>query len=288
MKYVLVTGISTGIGNSIAQKFLSENCYVFGSVRKQEDAEKLKAQFNTPHFHPLVFDITDEPAVAQAVETVETIVGTSGLACLVNNAGIALYGPMEHFPVADLRKQFEVNVFATVALTQRFLPLLGARDAKSSRGKIIVISSAAGVMTRPFLGPYSASKHAVEAIFDAYRRELKLYGIDVVIIQPGPIRTEIWNKTLFSDAAQYNGTSYETILKQIETKTVAQIKKIAFPPSRVADTAYRAFTKKRAKVRYLVTPMKWAYKILMYVLPARCLDAYFMYELKKLQKDTNI
>ncbi|APD06033.1 dehydrogenase/reductase SDR family member 7B [Flavobacteriaceae bacterium UJ101] len=283
MKYVLITGVSSGIGNAIAKKFITEGCYVFGSVRKQEDADRLKQEFNSSNFHPLLFDITDREAVQEAVKNIEDIVGKEGLSCLVNNAGVSYYGPMEHFPIDDLRKQFEINVFATVDLTQQFLPLLGTKDLESPSGKIIVISSAAGVWTRPFLGPYSGSKHALEAIFDAYRRELKLYGIDVVIIQPGPIRTEIWDKAQMFDIEKYKGTHYEELLQKIETTAIEQIKKLAIPPSRVADKVFLAFEKKKPKARYLVTPMKLAFKIFMYVLPARWLDAYFMNELKKIQ-----
>ncbi|MFV0530031.1 MAG: SDR family oxidoreductase [Flavobacteriales bacterium] len=283
MNYILITGISSGIGKAIAGKFLNEGCYVFGSVRKQEDAKRLKQEFNTPNFYPLLFDITDQNAVKEAVKTVKNHVGKNGLACLVNNAGVSYYGPMEHFPIEDLRKQFEINVFATVNVTQQFLPLLGTEDLKNPSGKIIVISSAAGVWTRPFLGPYSGSKHALEAVFDAYRRELKLYGIDVVIIQPGPIRTEIWDKAQMFDIQKYKGTHYKELLQKIETSAIEQIKKLAIPPTRVADKVYLAFKKKKPKARYLVTPMKLAFKIFMYVLPARWLDAYFMNELKKIQ-----
>ncbi len=283
MKYVLITGVSTGIGNAIAKKFLEEGCYVFGSIRKEKDADRLKQEFNTSNFHPLLFDLTDKEAVQNAVKEAEEVVGESGLSCLVNNAGVSYYGPMEHFPIDDLRKQFEINVFATVEITQQFLPLLGTKNVNAPSGKIIVISSAAGVWTRPFLGPYSGSKHAIEAIFDAYRRELKLYGIDVVIIQPGPIRTEIWDKAQMFDIEQYKGTNYEQLLQKIESTAIEQIKKIAIPPSRVADKVFLAFQKKKPKARYLVTPMKLAFKIFMYVLPARWLDAYFMHELKKIQ-----
>lgn len=283
MKYVLITGVSSGIGNAIAKKFITEGCYVFGSVRKEQDANRLKQEFNSSNFHPLLFDITDLKAIQDAVKEVGNIVGKEGLSCLINNAGVSYYGPMEHFPIEDLRKQFEINVFATVEVTQQFLPLLGTKDLKAPSGKIIVISSAAGVWTRPFLGPYSGSKHALEAIFDAYRRELKLYGIDVVIIQPGPIRTEIWDKAQMFDIEKYKGTHYEQLLQKIETTAIEQIKKIAIPPSRVADKVFLAFKKKKPKARYLVTPMKLAFKIFMYVLPARWLDAYFMKELKKIQ-----
>ncbi|MFV0237657.1 MAG: SDR family oxidoreductase [Flavobacteriales bacterium] len=283
MKYILVTGVSSGIGNAIAKKFIAKGCYVFGSVRKEQDAERLKQAFNSPNFHPLLFDITDQKAIQKAVKIVKSTVGKEGLSCLINNAGVSYYGPMEHFPMDDLRKQFEINVFATIDVTQQFLPLLGTKDLNSPSGKIIVISSAAGVWTRPFLGPYSGSKHALEALFDAYRRELKLYGIDVVIIQPGPIRTEIWDKAQMFDIEKYKGTHYETLLQKIETTAIEQIKKLAIPPSRVADKVFLAFHKKKPKARYLVTPMKLIFKIFMYVLPARWLDNYFMNELKKIQ-----
>lgn len=282
MKNIVITGVSTGIGKATAEKFLAEGCFVIGSVRKATDAERLEQELGK-NFKALCFDITDNDAVDKAIIQIQEIVGNKGIDALVNNAGVSYYGPMQHFPVDELRKQFEINVFSTVALTQKLLPLLGATKEANHAGKIIIISSAAGVWTRPFLGPYSGSKHALEAIFDAYRRELKLYGIDVVIVQPGPIRTEIWDKAQMFDMEKYSQTDYADLLSKIETTAIEQIKKLAIPPSRVADKVYEGFINPKPKARYLVTPMKLAFKIFMYVLPARWLDRYFWNEIKKIQ-----
>lgn len=279
IKYAVITGVSSGIGKATAEKFLKQGFYVFGSVRKVEDAEDLEKKYPDT-FHKLIFDTTDFVAVDKAVEEIEKIVGKRGLSVLVNNAGIAKYGPIQYVDIDELREQFEINVFAPIYLTQKLLPLLGASKKAKWQGKLFVISSTAGVMTRPMLGPYSASKHAVEAIYDALRRELMMYGMDVIIIEPGPIKTEIWGKAKASENP-YKGTDYEGIFAQLDY-AVDEIEKIGLPVDVVADKIWKVYNDKKPKARYVIAPKKLMFKVAMYLLPDKVLDKIFFKELKKL------
>ena len=194
MKNILVTGASTGIGYYTVKLFLEKGYFVLGSVRKKEDADRLKNDFGN-NFHPLIFDVSDQFGINQALEEADKILANNGLACLVNNAGIVVSGPLQHLSVEELHRQFDVNVYGVLRVTQAFLPYLGAQvPAKYPPGKIVNISSVSGFVTAPFLGAYAMSKYALESMSDAFRRELSIYGIDVVIIEPGAVSTEIWDK----------------------------------------------------------------------------------------------
>ena len=189
MKHVLVTGVSTGIGYAAAQAFVLKGYHVYGSVRRQVDAEKTQRALG-PQFSPLLFDVTDHLAIAEAAKKVEAEIGKEGLACLINNAGISTSGPLMLQPLDDIRRQFEVNVIGLFAVIQAFLPLLGAqRNASHPPGRIINISSVSGKIAAPFVGAYVGSKHAVEGMSHSLRRELQLYGIDVILVGPGPVKT---------------------------------------------------------------------------------------------------
>src|SRR5574341_29762 len=178
---IVITGASTGIGEACAL-YLDELGYrVFAGVRRPSDGETLKAKASA-RLTPVVMDVTDVASIDRAVETVKQAVGSVGLAGLVNNAGIGVGGPLEVVPLADLRKQFEVNVIGQVAVTQAFLPLL-----RQGRGRIVNMGSIAGRVVMPFMGPYSASKFALEALTDAMRLEFQPWGIQVSIVEPGAI-----------------------------------------------------------------------------------------------------
>ncbi|MBA4210573.1 MAG: oxidoreductase, partial [Parvibaculum sp.] len=194
MKSVVVTGVSTGIGNAAARVLAKKGFRVFGSVRKEADAAALKKDLGES-FVPLVFDVTDEAGVARAAAEVRAALGGEKLAGLVNNAGIAVSGPLIDLDPDEFRKQMEVNVTGPFLVTQAFAPLLGTdRALKGEPGRIVNISSVAGIRAMPFLGPYAASKFALEGFSEALRRELMMFGIDVVVIGPGPVKTAIWDK----------------------------------------------------------------------------------------------
>jgi len=209
MKSIVITGTSTGIGFDASRALVALGYRVYGSVRTAADAERVKAALGET-FVPLLFDVTDSAAVTSAADRVRADLDAENLAALVNNAGIAPTGPLAHQPFDEIRRIFEVNVFGLLGVTRAFLPLLGARrDAPHPRGRIVNISSLAGRLVFPLAGAYAASKHAVEALSDALRRELMQYSINVSAIEPGTIRTEIWDKFEASSVdKRYASTDY--------------------------------------------------------------------------------
>lgn len=270
MQYILITGVSTGIGYRTTKFFLEKGYFVFGSVRKKVDADRLKNDFGS-HFHPLIFDVCDQEAIDRSVLEVEEILKGKGLACLLNNAGMAVSGPLQHLSVEELHRQFDVNVYGVLRITQAFLPLLGAQiPAKYPPGKIVNISSVSGFVTAPFLGAYAMSKYALESMSDALRRELSIYDIDVVILEPGAVESEIWEKTKSLDP-KYLDTDYGPILKDWE-KLVSNSEKNAVPPIQVAEKVYEALTKKKPAIRSIIAKKKMVMRLVKYVLTDRFLD----------------
>lgn len=183
--FVVVTGASTGIGRSAAIALLRAGFTVFAGVRKDADARAVQAD----GLRPLLVDVTDAESVATARDLVEAEVGARGLHGLVNNAGIAIGGPLECIDLEEVRRQLDVNVIGLLRTTQAFVPAL-----RRGRGRIANVGSMAGRVANPFLAPYAASKHAVEALTDALRMELAPWGIKVSVLEPGAIKTPIWGK----------------------------------------------------------------------------------------------
>lgn len=201
-KTIVITGVSTGIGYACADQFTKQGYRVWGSVRKEEDAKRLKQELGE-RFTPLLMDVTDSAAIKKASTQVEQELNGESLGCLINNAGIAVDGPLQHIEMDRIRQQFDVNVIGLIDVTQNFLPLLGAtKEFSGTPGRIINISSVGGQIAAPFIAPYIGTKHAVEGISHSLRRELQIYGIDVIIIAPGPIITAIWEKGVETDAFQ--------------------------------------------------------------------------------------
>jgi NAD(P)-dependent dehydrogenase (short-subunit alcohol dehydrogenase family) len=205
-KSVVVTGASTGIGWGISKALLARNFQVYGTVRRTADAERLQEEFGSDFF-PLLLDVTDESAVRSAAAQVKEHLSQATLAGLVNNAGISVAGPLLHLPLAEYRHQLEVNLVAPLLVTQAFAPLLGTdRTRKGEPGRIVNISSAGGKIGVPFIGAYVASKHGLEGMLESLRRELLLYGIDVIVIGPGAVATPIWDKAMSADITAYQDT----------------------------------------------------------------------------------
>ena len=189
MRTILVTGVSTGIGRAIAEEVLkTEEFYVIGSVRKKGDASYLSENFDKL-FHEVIFDVTKKDEIEAGKKEVENFLSTNNsyLSCVINNAGIALGGPVRYLDVDIFRKQFEVNFFGLIEVTKCFMDLLIDSNKFKMKNKIINIGSISGKRSYPFVGPYTASKHALEGFTDALRRELLIHDIDVVLIEPGPI-----------------------------------------------------------------------------------------------------
>ena len=275
MKFILVTGASTGIGYSAVEHLIRSGYGVFGSVRKKEDASRLKSDFGD-NFIPLIFDVTDEQAVLDSVETVKSKMGPGDqLISIVNNSGIALGGPIQFLPTDVYRKQFEVNLFGVVNVTRSYLKLLGAERGASHRGRVVMISSVSGKRSYPFVSPYTASKHALEAFSDSLRREMMLYGVKVVIIEPGPIKTPIWDKTPSVEDNPFLGTDYESSLRKFYGQMVTKGKHEGLPVDRVGKLIEKVITIKNPKTRYVITGRKWLDFILPGILPDRMLDKLF-------------
>ena len=248
---VLITGVSTGIGFDGARYLIERGYHVFGSVRSQSDAERVTRDLGAG-FTPLIFDVTDSIAIAAAVRQVEAAVGDQGLQALVNNSGISGAGPLMHFPLDEIRRMFEVNVFGLLAVTQAFLPLLGARrPCPHAPGRVINISSISGGLTFPFVGAYGATKHAVESLTDGLRRELSIYGIKVVGIEPGNIRTPIWEKAAKNDP-RYAGTDYAPLMAKLPAIMAEMVRK-GDPVERVSKAMYTAVSAPHPKARYPLT-----------------------------------
>ena len=241
MKSIVVTGVSTGIGKSIAEMLIQKRFHVFGSVRKQTDADRLRSDLGTG-FTPLTFDITDEVAVHAAAKQVRDQLKGETLFGLVNNAGIAVAAPMLYLKPDDFRRQLEINVTGQLIVTQAFTPLLGAdRSLNGKPGRIVNITSVSGKNGSPFLGAYAASKHALEGLSESMRRELMLYGIDVIIVAPGPIATPIWDKAEEVNAEEYRHTDYYESGKKFQKYTIAKGRS-GLPPEAVSKAVFKALT----------------------------------------------
>jgi short-subunit dehydrogenase len=283
VKYIIVTGVSTGIGRAVVEHFLKKGDYVFGSVRKETDAEQLKLELGD-RFEPLIFDVRDDVAIKKAAEIVEKRVGTEGVALLVNNAGIAVFGPLQHLNIEEYQTQFDINVFGVQRVTQAFLPLLGASLTTEmlKKGMIINISSISSMITTPFLGPYSASKIALEYWSDSLRRELSIYGIRVVNVLPGPVKTEIWDKAR-AEINLYPKTDYAPLM--LKTKSmIDKSEEIGLPASDVAVFIDKIFQKRYPLTRYIIAPNKWLVKFAA-LLPHHLVDKMLTNSYKKILAD---
>ena len=271
MQSVVVTGVSTGIGWGITKVLIQHGFRVFGSVRKTQDAERLSNEFGE-RFVPLLFDVTDEAGVQAAAQQVRGQLNGEKLFGLVNNAGIAMPAPLMHQPTDDFRHQIEVNLVSVLVVTKAFLPLLGTdHSLRGDPGRIINISSVGGKRGSPFLGAYVASKHALEGFSESLRRELMLYGIDVIIIGPGSVATPIWDKAEKLDISIYGDTEYAEAIRRIY-KYMIQDGRNGYPPEKVGEVVWHALTTPRPHVRYAVVPGNFFSRLIPMLLPNRVLD----------------
>lgn len=271
MKTVLITGASTGIGEACALWLQERGYRVFAGVRKSTDAEALQ-QKSKGHLTPVLLDVADEASIREAVQSVLT--QSPKLEGLVNNAGIAVAGPLEFVPLQELRRVLEVNVVGQVAVTQAFLPLL-----REARGRVVLMSSISGRVAAPLMGPYAASKFALEAIGDALRRELAPWGIEVSIIEPGNIQTPIWRKgiawgealkeQLSAEATQLYGPAMDGILRYIRGQDGKGLH-----PNEVAKVVEQALVSARPKTRYVVGRDAKAGALLARLLPDHWVDRF--------------
>lgn len=276
---VVITGASTGIGEACAIHLDRLGFRVFAGVRRKEDEEALR-RHGSARVTPLRLDVTDADAIRRAVEAVESEIGEAGLAGLINNAGIVVAGPVEAVPLSHWRRQFDVNVLGQVAVTQAFLPLL-----RRGRGRIINMGSIAGRATMPLMGPYSASKYALEAITDALRLELLPWGIHVAIMEPGAIATPIWDKS--SKDAETLEAATSPDMKRLYAGAVAAVKKAvvdagrrAIAPESVVQAVVHALTAPRPKTRYVVGWDAKVRALMVKLMPDRLADQLLISVLK--------
>ncbi|HEX4295119.1 MAG TPA: SDR family oxidoreductase [Rhizomicrobium sp.] len=270
MKSVVVTGSSTGIGWGATKVLIEHGFRVFGSVRKQADGERLAKEFGAA-FVPLLFDVTDAQAVNAAAEKVSSALGHETLFGLVNNAGIAVAGPLLYLKIDELRHQLDVNVVGQLVVTQAFAPLLGADTSrKGDPGRIVMISSVGGKNANPFMGPYNASKFALEGLSESLRRELMLFGIDVIIVAPGAVATPIWAKAEEVDVSQYANTPYITQLERIRSYMLDRGPK-GLKPEKLGQAIHLALTIAHPKTRYMVSP-DGLQDTIVNILPKRMVD----------------
>lgn len=278
MKYALITGVSTGIGYASLKAMINKGYHVYGSVRRPTDADRLSSEF-PEHFTPLIFDVTNQESVDLAATQVTKTIGDKGLSCLVNNSGIAIGGPLLHQSIEEFERHFQVNVIGLMRVIQAFLPLLGARkDHPIPPGKIINISSVAGKFAQPFVGAYVSSKHAVEGLSHSLRRELLIYGIKVVIVGPGAVKTPIWDKGI--NMEPYKDTIYGQILKKfavVAKKGGEEGLKASYLGSKIADIAVN----KKPRLRYAFVPNSLTNWIIPRLLPDRWVDRFVKKQLMR-------
>jgi NAD(P)-dependent dehydrogenase (short-subunit alcohol dehydrogenase family) len=272
MQSVVITGASTGIGWATAKLLLGRAFRVFGSVRKQADADRLGHEFGA-NFTPLLFDVTDEAAVLAAAREVRAALNGETLAGLVNNAGIAVAGPVLELAADEFRRQMNVNVIGPIIAIQAFGPLLGSDPSlKGPKGRIVMVSSVAGRNGNPLMSAYSASKHALEGLSESLRREMMLFGIDVIIVAPGAVKTPIWSKADEVDIA-YSNSPFFPALGRIR-KFMMQLGENGLPAEKIAATIADALTSSHPRVRYQITPDPMRHLVAA-VLPKRMVDRIF-------------
>ncbi len=250
MTNILVTGSSTGIGHATAMHLDGLGMRVFAAVRDPADGERLMTPSHG-RLHPLVFDVTDAAAIERAVAEISAVVGSEGLAGVVNVAGEGFAGPLEIIALEQLRAQLDVNIVGQVAVTQATLPLV-----RQGSGRIVFVGSVGGLMAFEFAGPYHASKFAMEAISDCFRQELAPDRIAVSLVEPGPIATPIWDKAVERIDAILDDPSprvdrYRDRLRTFRT-SLTRASDTGGDPQQVAETIEKALTASRPSTRYVV------------------------------------
>jgi len=268
MRSVVVTGVSTGIGWGTAQVLIRRGFHVFGSVRKKTDADTLRTAFGQ-RFTPLLLDVTDEGSVSRAAETVRAQLGDRTLAGLVNNAGIAIGGPLLLQPLEEFRRHLEVDLIGPLTLIRTFAPFLGTdRHRHGAPGRIVNISSTSGRIGYPFLGAYTAAKHGLEGMSESLRRELSLYSIAVIVVAPGSVATPIWDKVEQADISVYAQTEFYEPFRRLLDYTLKEGRR-GCTPGQIGDVVWKALTARRPRIRYAVVPRRELPEL---VLPRRLLD----------------
>jgi len=272
MRTVLITGVSTGIGKSIAEQLLENKFYVIGSVRKEEDAKFLKEKYGK-NFDYVIFDVREQNTIKKSKSKVISILekNNSYLCSIINNSGIAIGGPVQYLDIEIFKKQFDVNYFGLISVTKIFLDLLIQSNTYPLKNKIINIGSISGKRSYPFVAPYTSSKFALEGFTDSLRRELLIHNIDVVLIQPGPIKTAIWNKVPNIEDNPFLKTEYGESIRKF-AKVYIEMGNKGLNPDIIGNRALKILQTNKPKTRYVITPNKLMNYLIPGFLPDRWVD----------------
>ena len=277
MPDVVITGASTGIGLAACRVLIRRGFRVFGSVRTQADADRLRDQLGI-RYVPLIFDVTDPHSVNQVAAEVKKALGEQRLFGLVNNAGIAVLGPLAYLPLERFRLQIEVNLLGVHAVTQAFLPLLGTESSRAGKpGRVVNISSISGRLAMPFAGAYAASKFGLEGYSDSLRRELMLFGIKVILIEPRAVVTPIWDKAERVLVQQFPNTPYDRSLG-VFVRQVMREAETGFPSEKIGELIWRTLTTPRPRARYTILP----HRLVEWSIPRRLPTEFLDYCIAKL------
>lgn len=278
MNYVLVTGASSGLGKQICRCLLELGYGVFAGVRTPGDARMLSEECGSG-LVPVIMDVTDEQSVASAKSNVMEILSVEvhTLVAIINNAGIVVSGASLYIPIAQWQLQFDVNFFGVIRVTNAFFPLLVPKETDDRHPRrIINMSSVSGLFASPFMGPYSASKYALEAWSDSLRRELYMHDIQVVILEPGNFRTPIWDKA--KQQTPWLGPEYQHVLS-FKDKIIDRNIANGLPPSALDPIIRIVIQSHRVKARYLIRPQKWKFQMIR-LLPVSWVDRMIRKRLK--------
>ena len=272
---LVITGAGTGIGLACAKAMAANGWRVFGTVRSSEAAARFEAAVGQGA-KALIADVVDDAAVRAAAAEVASALGTERLGGLVNNAGVATPGPLLYLEPEELRRQMEVNLLGVHHVTQAFAPLLGAEPAGASdrtgpKGRIVMISSVSGENGAPFVGAYAASKHALEGYSESLRRELMLFGVDVVIVAPGPVATPIWDKAQEAGLERFANTPYGPVIGKFLNYMLDR-GRAGLPPEAIAELVQRLLTQARPAHRTVILKGRFLQHTLPQMLPARWFD----------------
>jgi NAD(P)-dependent dehydrogenase (short-subunit alcohol dehydrogenase family) len=268
--FILITGVSSGIGEGLAEHYLSQGYTIIGTVRNPNDGLFLK---KNNQFHQVVYDVSDKAGIGSFAAKVASILGGSKLFALINNAGIAVAGPMELVIDEDFERQIDINVHSVRRITNALLPFM------SDGSRIIMMSSVSGLFNSPFTGPYCVSKHALESLSDVYRLELALFGIKVVIIEPGPIKTKIWGKAK-GTMDKFRDSRYGEFTKKGD-KMIETAEKSALEISAVCEASDKGLFLSKPAARYIVHKKAMIFKILANLVPSSLTDKLVAKNLRK-------
>ena len=271
MLSVVVTGSSTGIGYQISKTLIANGYRVFGSVRNNKDATRVSSELGS-NFVPLLFDVTNEDAVKASVKQVGDLLENQTLAGLINNAGIAVFGAVQNLTAEEFKYQFDVNLLGVFHCTQAYMDLLGADKSRNGEpGKIINISSVSGELGMPFMAAYNMSKFGLEGFSESLRRELMLFGIDVVVVAPGPVKTPIWTKVdKIGMIKRYDNSAFRKVFSKMLHFTDV-LEKTGVSPEVIAARVMSILAKKNTKTRYRIDAQRFQ-NMLLTMLPRRMAD----------------